>query len=135
MDCVLGIRARFAVVQLTVRLTAKAGRAHQLVQALRTVMQHAVLNGACSGAHIAADVDETNAFWYVEDWQDVRELERQLRTERFSHLLALLETAPVQPLLEFRVVAETRGLEYVAAVREAAEGSGHVEFQPGPRAL
>jgi quinol monooxygenase YgiN len=130
-----GFGRGLTVVQLTVRLTAKAGRAQQLVQALRSVMKHAVLNGACSGAYIAADVDEANAFWYCEDWQDALELEGQLRTERFSHLLALLETAPVPPLLEFRVVAETRGLDYVAAVRGVGEGDWDAGFQPGPRAL
>jgi hypothetical protein len=81
------------------------------------------MNGACSAAHVAADVDEPNVFWYSEDWQEVGALEAQLRTRRFSHLLALLENAPVTPLLEFRVVSEIRGLDYLAVVREGRDGS------------
>ena len=41
----------------------------------------------------------------------------RLATERFSRLLALMETAAEPPTLEFRFVNETRGLDYVADVR------------------
>jgi quinol monooxygenase YgiN len=109
------------MVQLTVRLTAISGRAHQLIEALHTLMRQARRSGGCATAHIAADVDEANSFWYVEDWQDAAALEGDLKTERFSQLLALLETSAQPPALEFRMVGETRGLEYITAVREAAE--------------
>lgn len=107
------------VVQLTVRLTARAGHGHELVQALRSIMRQAVIADGCSDAHIAADVDEANAFWYVETWNSPAATEAQLGTERFAHLLALLETAAAPPVVEFRMIRETRGLEYVAAVRAA----------------
>ena len=41
----------------------------------------------------------------------------RLATERFSRLLALMETAAEPPVLEFRFVERTRGLDYVAEVR------------------
>ena len=109
------------MVQLTLRLTAASGRAHELVEALHALTRHTRRQGGCFGAHIAADVDEANAFWYWEDWEDHEALEEEMRTERFSQLLALMETSSQPPVMEFRVVAETRGLEYVSAVREAAE--------------
>lgn len=112
------------MVHLTVRLTTKTGGGHQLVHALRTVMRQALLNGGCARAHIAADVDAANTFWYSEQWTAVEELEAQMRNERFSHLLALFETAAEPPLVEFSIIADTRGLEYVAAVREAAGATG-----------
>jgi quinol monooxygenase YgiN len=108
------------MVQLSVRLTAASGRAHQLVQALHALMRQARQNEGCSAAHIAADATAGDAFWYSEDWPDVDALEAELSSDRFSQLLAVMETSAQPPLLEFRVVAETRGLEYVAAAREAA---------------
>jgi quinol monooxygenase YgiN len=100
-------------------------------EALRVLAQQAGLNRACSATHIAADVDEPNVFWYSEDWQQIEALEAQMRTQRFCHLLALLESAPVAPLLEFRFVGEVRGLEYLAVVREGAEGHCLNEGSPG----
>jgi len=103
---------------MTVRLTAASSKAHQLVEALQALKPKRLLGSGCTGAHIAADVDEANAFWYVEDWKDTAALEIELRTDRFSRLLALLETSDEFPALEFRLVSETRGLDYVAEVRK-----------------
>jgi len=108
------------MVQLTIRLTVKTGQADSTVRALRSTMRGALLNGSCTNAHIAADVNDADTFWYSEEWQDVRELESQMRSERFSHLLSLVETGVQPPLLEFRVVETARGLEYIAAVRGLA---------------
>lgn len=82
-------------------------------------MRHTLSPTGCSSARLAADVHEANVFWYSEGWRDVATLETELRTEQFSQLLGLMETSAQPPVLEFRVIAETRGLEYITAVREA----------------
>jgi quinol monooxygenase YgiN len=110
------------MVQLIVRMTARSGRAHQLLEALRARMWCTQRQSGCSDAHIAADVDEADAFWCFENWENAA-LEDELRTDRFSQLLALMETSARPPLLEFRMIAETRGLEYVTAVREASDSN------------
>ena len=111
------------MVQLTLRLTATSGRAHELIEALHALMRHSRRQRGCTDAQIAADVDEANAYWYWEDW-DQSALERELKTDRFSQLLALIETSAHPPVIAFRTITETRGLEYVTAVRE--------QHLPGP---
>jgi quinol monooxygenase YgiN len=108
------------MVQLTIRLTVKTGQAEPTLRALRSTMRGALLHRGCTTAHIAADVNDTDTFWYAEEWQDAGELEAQMRSDRFSQLLSLLETGAQSPLLEFRVVEAAQGLEYIAAVRGAA---------------
>jgi quinol monooxygenase YgiN len=108
------------MVQMTVRLTSTSTTAHQLVEALHSLMRRARSHNGFSDAHITVDVDDENIFWYWEDWDSVRALECEIRGDRFFQLLALMETSACPPLLQFRVVSETRGLEYVATVREAA---------------
>jgi quinol monooxygenase YgiN len=107
------------MVQMTVRLTATTGHAYQLVEALHALMRQTRGRGGCADAHIAADVDEANAFWYCEDWSDVQALESDMRSDRFSQLLELMETSARPPVMEFRVISGTQGLEYVTAVRDA----------------
>jgi quinol monooxygenase YgiN len=82
------------MVQLTMRLTATSGRAHQLVEALHSRMRRTQRQSGCSEAHIAADVD---AFWYFENWENTQALDDELRTDRFSQLLALMETSARPP--------------------------------------
>lgn len=108
------------MVQLTVKITAAEGRGHQLVEALHELMRRALQTKGCAAAHVAADVDQSDAYWYCEDWQDTGALEGRVRSDHFSQLLALMETSTEQPTLEFRVIEELRGLDYVAAVRGVA---------------
>ena len=63
------------------------------------------------------DLDEQNAVCYTEDWSSTEALEANIRSDRFSSLLALMETAAEPPTLEFRLVDDLRGLDYVAEVR------------------
>lgn len=108
------------MVQVIVRLRAVSGGSHGLVAALRALMRRSLQSAGCSAAHLAADVDEADVFWYSEDWQDVSALETRLQSEHFLQMLTLMETSASPPRLEFRTVGELRGLEYVAEVRNDA---------------
>lgn len=68
-------------------------------------------------SQIALDVDDASALRYEERWESDEDLESQIRSPRYTRLLALMESASERPSLEFHFIAETRGLEYVAAVR------------------
>jgi quinol monooxygenase YgiN len=110
------------MVQLVVRFTAAPSRSHQLVQALKSHSRRAARSAGCGAAHLSSDLDQPDVFWYWEDWNDPAALEGKVRSEQFSELLALMETSAAEPLLEFRVVEQSKGLDYVAAVRAARPG-------------
>lgn len=105
------------MVELLVRLTASAGRSPELIQALRSVMRSLQFEGVCHAARAASDADDPNVVWYCEEWDGIEDFERHLRSKSFDRLLSVVETAAAAPLIECRVVSETRGLDYVAAVR------------------
>ena len=48
-------------------------------------------------------------------------MEEQIRSRRFGRLLAVMETAPKEPVLEVRSIAESRGLDYISTVRLGAD--------------
>ena len=54
---------------------------------------------------------------YVEEWATEDAMRRRVRSQRFTRLLEVLESAPLPPRVEFDFVTETRGLDYVAEVR------------------
>lgn len=105
------------MIQLLVRLTAASGHSQELVQALHPFARRATQSAGCRSAHLAADVGEVGVLWYCEEWDDVEALEAKLRSEPFTEFLALSETSVTQPFIEFRVVQECRGLDYVSNVR------------------
>jgi quinol monooxygenase YgiN len=106
-----------AVVQLLVRLTTEPGQTGQLVEALHSVMRGAQRQGVCSDTHVALDADDGRVVWYFEDWADIEAFERHLRSDRFARLLSVLELSAEPPRLECRLISESRGLDYLAAVR------------------
>jgi quinol monooxygenase YgiN len=105
------------MVQLVVRLVAPQGRVPEVLDALRTVMRPAQQARGCAFAQLFNWVNDDRRIEYVEEWDDAVDLQGELGSERFTHLLELLETSAERPVVEFRVVSKTHGLEYVAAAR------------------
>jgi hypothetical protein len=56
---------------------------------------------------------------YVEEWATEEAMRLHVRSERFTRLLEVLESASQAPCIQFDFVTETRGLDYVAEVRSA----------------
>jgi quinol monooxygenase YgiN len=107
------------MVQLTLKIVAASGQSPQLLQALQAMSRQALRHDRCAQAHISADVNEAQTFWYAEEWLDREGLERRLQAEEFAQFLALMETGAIAPLLEIREMPPALGLEYVAAIRAA----------------
>ena len=82
---------------------------------------------------IHAEIDDPDSLLYTEEWVSPQALDSQLRSERFTRLLSVMESACKPPELEFRFVSETRGLEYLAALR--AETSNNTERLGEARAI
>jgi quinol monooxygenase YgiN len=107
----------FSVIITILRIKTSAIRTTELIQALRSLMRPARAEKGFLASQISLDVDDANAVRYEEQWESEEDLENQVRSSRYTRLLALMESASERPALEFHFVSETRGLEYVAAVR------------------
>ena len=105
------------MVQLFLRLTAPAGQERDVTQALQKIMLPARLSRGCSRVELCAGVEQPGVLCYLEEWDEEEELFAQLRGERFSHLLELMEYAVQAPFLEFRFVTARRGLDYIESAR------------------
>ncbi len=105
------------MVQAFLRIKTTPRKTAELVAALRALNRpvRAEKGLVSCASYLAAD--DTSTVCYEERWESREDLEAQIRSPRYKHLLALMETATEPPLLEFRFISETRGLEYVAAIR------------------
>jgi len=88
-----------------------------MVQALRVLTRGARAEKGFVTSRLCLEADDANTIHYEERWQTREDFEDQLRSSRYTRLLALMESAAKQPSLEFHFISETRGLEYLAAVR------------------
>ncbi len=105
------------MIQLFLRLTVPAGEMRKVTEALRSVMLPARVARGCSRVELCAGVERPEVLCYLEEWETEQEFQDELRMERFSHLLEVMECASEPPFLELRFVTARRGLEYIEAAR------------------
>ena len=80
-------------------------------------MLPAHLSRGCSRVQLCAELEQSDALCYLEEWDLEEELFVELRTDRFRRLLELMECASEPPFLEFRFVTARRGLDYIESAR------------------
>jgi len=84
---------------------------------LQSLARLARLERGCLEAHLFAESDDSRHLCYSEVWDAEESLRSMLRSERFTHLVELMEMSADPPSLDFRTIAETRGLEFARQVR------------------
>lgn len=101
---------------MTVALRASAHREQEVVEALRFLRGGTLLEPGCLRCCVWVDPDST--VQYAEEWATEADLRRHVRSDRFTSLLGVLESAPERPQIQFDFVTSSRGLEYVAEIRQ-----------------
>jgi quinol monooxygenase YgiN len=103
------------MVRLTVALHAPSARsAQELLEALRFLVMGTRVEPGCLGCSAWTDPDWT--VHYVEEWATEPDMRRRVLSDRFVSLLAVVESAH-EPEVHFDFVTTTRGLDYVAEIR------------------
>jgi quinol monooxygenase YgiN len=109
------------MVRLTVSLVASSDlEAGRDVEAFRSLMTLTRLEKGCLGCTVRIGENDGATVHYEEEWATEEDLRRRVRSDRFTSVLALLETSREPPLVQFDFVTKTCGLEYVETARSAA---------------
>jgi len=106
------------MVRLTVTLVASQKGAGPMLDALRSLMASTRLERGCLGCVAWGESDDETTLHYAEEWATEPDIRRRLVSDRFTSLLAVMEAAIEPPRVQFDFVTNTRGLDYVAEVRE-----------------
>ena len=104
-------------MRLVVALVAPACGPNQVVHALRLLASTTRIEPGCLGCRVWVEDSDESSVGYVEEWATEEALRLRVRSERFTRLLEVLESAPSPPQLHFDFVTKSRGLDYVAEVR------------------
>jgi quinol monooxygenase YgiN len=89
-----------------------------MVVALQSLARLARLERGCLEAYVFTESNNPRHLYYSEVWDAEENLQYMLRSERFTHLVELMEMAVEPPSLEFRTIAETQGLEFAKQARD-----------------
>jgi hypothetical protein len=111
------------MVRLSITLNAVCARElGELIDGLQFHVPRTRLELGCVGCEAWSGEDST--VHYVEDWATEADIRRRVVSDRFTSLLAVVESA-AQADVRFEFVTETRGIEYVLEARAEATGQPH----------
>ncbi len=103
------------MVRLNVALVASSARAAQdLLDALRFLVMTLRLEEGCLGSCAWVNPDWT--VQCVVEWATDDHIRKWMRSDRFTSLLSLIESAR-EPRVQFDFVTTSRGLDFVEEVR------------------
>lgn len=105
------------MIRVDVTIVTSSERRAALVQALRSLMLPVQAAPGFVACRLLHDADEPNVLCYVEEWCSSADLDRQIRSPRYTRLLAVMEEAAAPPELRVSWVSDVKGLEYLEAVR------------------
>ena len=106
------------MVRLTVTLKPPARSVQDLVEAFRFLMVSTRLEPGCIACSVWTEPD--SSVHYVEEWSTEADIRRRVSSERFTSVLALVESVREAPHVQFDFVSATRGLDYVEEVRHTS---------------
>ena len=99
-------------------LAAPACGSQQLVHALRFLASPSTPSPAAWTVECGFEDADQSTVRYVEEWTTEEAMRLRVRSDRFTRLLEVMESAPEAPSVQFDFVRETRGLDFVAEVRD-----------------
>jgi quinol monooxygenase YgiN len=106
---------------LLLQKAAPRRRTQSLVAALQALARLAGLERGCLEAHVLTESNDPRHLYYSEAWDAEENLRSMLRSERFTHLVALMELAAEPPVLDFRAISAICGLEFARQARHDHE--------------
>ena len=109
------------MIQTVLTIKVSQNRTDELIRAFKSLMSAARAECGLLSCQLYQQVGNETSICYVENWQTTDDLECQIRSNRYTQLLALMETAIEQPSMEFNTVSRTQGLDYLQAVRSGTK--------------
>ena len=106
------------------RINFRVDPAHRakVIRSLARVVGPSRVSSGCVSSQLYADVEDEGRLLFVEEWSDEHSLAAHLRAENTRVLLSAVEYACDPPDVRVETLADSRGLEFIAACRETVWG-------------
>ena len=100
---------------LTIPVSGKSK--DEVVRLLRSLIEPTRVETGCITCRLYCELNDTNVLTWVEEWETRADLDRHLRSSRFTQILAALDMADTQPEVRFNTVVATSGLGLIEEAR------------------
>ena len=105
--------------RMTIEWFVPLGQTRAMTLALHSMADDARTARGCVSCSVSTDIGNRGTVRYIEEWRTEDDLRLRLRSDTFSRLAALIDSAERAPRIEFRLADRTRGLDFVEEVRRS----------------
>jgi quinol monooxygenase YgiN len=108
------------MILVTLSVSSPSGRREEMVEVFWTLLGPIQVEPGCLSCRLFAEICNDDGLLYVEEWETAEQLERHMRSARYERLLAVMEASACPPVLRYHTVSDSKGMEYLQAVRLGA---------------
>ena len=105
------------MITATLRIDVGQDKSADVNRLLRSLIGPTRVEAGCISCRLYHEVDDPTVVTWIEEWQEVDDLKRHLRSPKYRKILAALDMSDAQPEIRFDTVLETKGLQLVAEAR------------------
>ena len=116
---------------IIVRITVKAlmEKRTEMMQTLLSMIEPAGKEKGCLSYEVFCDINGKTVFNLIEEWETREDLDRHIRSERFSVLLGT-KSLLAKPLeMKIHTVSDSEGMEAVNSVRKKETEFSHINAE------
>ena len=113
------LRVLWSMILSFAKINPLPGKQQVVLDILRSVIGRTRVKSGCMDCAVYTDQGEAQTILYLEQWQSREPLDRHIRSELYFRVLSAMELANEAPEIYFHEVSETRGFEYIEALRTA----------------
>jgi len=97
-------------------MIVQPGRRRDLLETMRGMFEPTRVERGCLSYRLYEDVENSNAFVLLEEWETQQDLESHIRTDNQRRLLSLMDLLSKQPEFRFNTVSHTAGMDLIENV-------------------
>jgi len=113
------------------RLRFTTAEVDEAAGALRSLAGPVRAEPGCLATRLMRDANDPQTLAYVEEWRDLEDFDRHLRTAWFRTILAVMELAAGEPVVEIDDIHSRRGFDRIEELLENGHADLAVEGRPG----
>lgn len=108
------------MILVTLSVSAAPGRREEMAEVFWMLVGPVRVEPGCLACGLHQEACDGDSFLYVEEWETPEQLEHHMRSARYERLLAVMEASARPPVLRYHTVSDSKGMEYLQAVRLGA---------------
>ena len=105
------------VTFLLIELMPLAGKRQEIIELLQFSADRLSTKPGCLGSGVYEACNAERTIFYLERWRSEEELNRHIQSNLYLAVLNVLDLAAQAPDISFNVIAETKSMELIRALR------------------